>query len=480
VFLAGGFRLIVEVGGSSAALLGRRMMKMGTQRGVSAAAVLDAPEMGYSPEPAPAGALQRGRAADPAEPFGYRPEADEEEYRPRRGKLRPSFRSLLRSKGGRIVLASLGVIALVAVLVGLAAVRTYLLRDPRFFISGSEDIQTSGNVHLSRAQVLGVFGSDLERNVFRVSLAERQADLERLPWVQHATVMRLLPNQLKVQIVERTPVAFARQGTSIGLVDASGVLLDMSEDVAADAKYSFPVLTGISAADPLSTRAARMALYLKFMKDLDGSGQNYSKTVSEADVTDPDDLKALISGAGGREVLVHFGDEKFLTRYNQFEKLLPTWLQQYPKLASADMRYQGQIVLEMQKGGETAAAASALSAAAKGADFSGADSVAAKNSTLVDPKPFLAVAKPIPVATKAVAAKKVAAKKVAPPTKAKPAVVKAKVAAPKKPAKPVAKKVAGKPGKVVAKPAVAHTPRGQSAANEKVFAALAAQRKAQK
>jgi cell division protein FtsQ len=173
-----------------------------------------------------------------------------------------------------------------------------------------------------------------------------------------------------------------------------------------------------------------MALYLKFMKELDSGGQGYSKTVSEADVTDPDDLKALIS-SGGHEVLVHFGDEKFLARYNSFEKLLPTWLQQYPKLASADMRYQGQIVLEMQKGSE---AVSPLGPAAVKAA-----------AALVDPKPFLAGPKPVvakPVALKA-------------PAKVKAKPVAKKAAVKKKPAKVVAKKVAAKPGKAKVKAAVA-------------------------
>ena len=62
--------------------------------------------------------------------------------------------------------------------------------------------------------------------------------------MDHATVMRLLPNKIRVQITERTPVAFVRQGTQIGLVDASGVLLDMPPEDAGDPHYSFPVLTG--------------------------------------------------------------------------------------------------------------------------------------------------------------------------------------------------------------------------------------------
>ena len=89
--------------------------------------------------------------------------------------------------------------------------------------------QIEGNHHLTRAQLLSVFGEDVEQNVLTVSLANRRAGLERLPWVEHATVMRLLPNKLRVSVVERKPVAFVRQGRHIGLVDAHGVLLDMGD-----------------------------------------------------------------------------------------------------------------------------------------------------------------------------------------------------------------------------------------------------------
>jgi len=139
-------------------------------------------------------------------------------------------------------------------------------------VGTASDIQVGGNEHLTRSQVLNVFGSDLERNIFKVPLTERRADLERLPWVAHATVMRLLPNRIRVSVVERTPVAFVREGTQIGLVDGEGVLLDMPQETAGDPHYSFPVLTGLSANDPASVRAARMEIYKKFMAELDSGG----------------------------------------------------------------------------------------------------------------------------------------------------------------------------------------------------------------
>jgi cell division protein FtsQ len=178
---------------------------------------------------------------------------------------------------------------------------------------------------------------------------ERRSDLERLPWVAHATVMRLLPNHLRIAVTERVPVAFVRQGTELGLVDANGVLLDMPAQSAGDPHYSFPVLTGLNAADPLSVRAARMAVYAKFMKDLDATGEKLTQSLSEVDVSNPEDVKAVVP-SGANDILVHFGDENFVDRFHEFKQHLPEWLTQYPKLASADMRYERQVVLEMAAG----------------------------------------------------------------------------------------------------------------------------------
>ena len=369
---------------------------MGAKRGTSAE-VLDAPRESFGPEtawwgrgPAPAGALHRAYS-------GVYPDdldtatGQEPAYVPRRGSLRGRFGTLRRSLAGRIVLAASLLAILCTAAVAAAWVRYSVLHDARFVLSTSDDIQVEGNAHLTRAQVLGVFAADLERNIFRMPLAERRADLERLPWVEHATVMRLLPDHVRVLITERTPVAFVRQGTQIGLVDASGVLLDMPQEDAGDPRYSFPVLTGIEAGDPISTRAARMAIYLEFMKALDGGGKKLTNSISEVDVSNPEDVKALVAN-DGTDILVHFGDADFLARYNEFEEHLPQWKQQYPRLASADMRYEGQIVLEMQPGatvptGDTSKAA--------GADATALKPVAKPATTAVSQPPVKQVAKAV-------------------------------------------------------------------------------------
>ncbi len=302
------------------------------------------------PSPAPAGALHRGVAAAESTP-----EAEPESYIPQRGSYGMRLHGgMPRGVAGRVVLGSAVLAVLAALALTVAGIRQFLLHDPRFLITSSSEIAIEGNQHISRSDVLAVFGSDLERNIFKVPLAERRADLERLPWVANATVMRLLPNRIRVQLVERTPVAFTRQGTRIGLVDASGVLLDMPPESAGDPHYSFPVLTGLTPADTPEVRAARMEVYRRFMAELASAGAAVTQSLSEVDVTNPEDVKSLVT-SDGADILVHFGDEDFLHRYQELQRHLPEWRTQYPHLASADMRYERQVVLEMQPGTNAAA-----------------------------------------------------------------------------------------------------------------------------
>jgi cell division protein FtsQ len=382
------------------------------------AGVLDAPEQKRASEynaprrvsASPNRKLRRDRSEDFADdPY----EDDDVPMRTRSTGLRLRFRGLPTTKGGRIV-----AVCFVAVWLGMCValvlmVRSFLLHDERFVIQTASSIEFQGNAHVTRAQMLSVFGEDIERNIFNIPLAQRRAELESLPWVAHATVMRLLPNRMRVSVIERTPVAFVRQGNHIGLVDGSGVLLDMPLAAKSDEHYSFPVVTGISANDPLSTRAARMKIYNRFTSELDGSGEKISEGLSEVDLSNPEDVKALIPDHS-MDILVHFGDTDFLDRYRRFEAHLPEWRTVYPKLSSVDMRYERQVVLEMQPGSGVPVAGSgdAAKASSGDADSSAKKAVAAAAVSAVKPavsKAHPVVAKHVPVATSGAAKDKAAA-----------------------------------------------------------------------
>ena len=254
------------------------------------------------------------------------------------------------------MLLGAGVLAvLCAFAVAAMGVRNFLERDARFRIAGTTNIQATGLAEVNRAEMLPVFGEDIGRNIFFVPLNERRKQLEQIPWVERATVMRLLPDQIRVSVVERKPVAFVRQGSQIGLVDGNGVLLTMPAAMMSHHHYSFPVVAGIDGRDPIASRKSRMATYQRLLRELDANGQHLSDQLSEIDLTDPEDARVLMPEQG-TDILAHFGEDHFLERYQRYKAHIAEWRQQYPKLAEVDLRYDQQVVLQMSGGASIAPA----------------------------------------------------------------------------------------------------------------------------
>ncbi len=285
--------------------------------------------------PAPDGALDDARLLD----------LDAEQESPfLRGQKRVSVRrgTLPRKAATGLTwgVLALGVVVLCSAAV--AALYHYAECSWRFRIDSSDNIEITGLQNVTRSQIMEVMGGDIGRNIFFVPLAERKQSLEKIPWVESASVMRFVPNHLRIEIHERTPLGFARVGSKILLVDSVGTLMDLP--TAGKKKFSFPVILGMNPGEPPSTRAARMKIYNDLVSQLDAGGAHYSQDLSEVDLSDAEDVKVLPSDPQG-EVLVHLGSGNYLERYKVYVSHVREWRQQFDKLESVDLRYDRQIIV---------------------------------------------------------------------------------------------------------------------------------------
>ena len=251
----------------------------------------------------------------------------------RRGPFQKGTASRLR-----LGMALLGV----CVLAGSAAAIAfrYGMSSWRFRIESSDAIEVAGIKNVTRSQVLAVMGGDIGRNVFFIPLEERKRQLEKVPWVESATVARLLPNRLQIVVRERTPVAFAKVGNRIELIDANGVNMEMP----LGATFSFPVIVGNAESDPLSTRAARMKTYFQLVRALDSGGAGYSRDLDEVDLSDPEDTKVTVADQNG-SLLIHLGSTNYLERFTLYKAHIQEWRQQTRRLRAVDLRYERQVIL---------------------------------------------------------------------------------------------------------------------------------------
>ncbi len=254
----------------------------------------------------------------------------------------------------------------------------FLLTSPEMSLLHPEQVELAGNSNVSRASVLDIFRADRGRSVLRIPLEERRRQLESLPWIEQAVVRRALPHTIQVEIVERTPIAFLRDGTQMSLVDVHGVILDRP----VQGKFHFPVVTGMNAEMPADEREKRMQLFAGFMQQLGSARAGAADQVSEVDLSDAHDLRASLTGfqngtasaansvgstspesssgsASGSSsepsseswgdadapILVHFGDSDFEAKYQTLIDKMAQWRATAGRVESVDLRFNGEAVV---------------------------------------------------------------------------------------------------------------------------------------
>ena len=235
----------------------------------------------------------------------------------------------------------------------------YMLASPEMALIHSDQVQVTGNQFVPKGRVLEVFSADRNRSVLRIPLDERRRQLETIPWVEHATVRRALPNRVEVEITERTPIAFLREGSNLALVDVQGVILDRP----LKANFHFPVVTGIGADMPIEDRELRMQMFAGFSQQVEAARAGAMDQVCEVDLTEAKDLRATISGlqvvntsAGAAAasdawgnadapIVVHFGDSDFQSKYLTVLNDIGQWRAAAGRVESVDLRFNGEAVV---------------------------------------------------------------------------------------------------------------------------------------
>src|SRR5436190_1433743 len=146
----------------------------------------------------------------------------------------------------KIVLAA-GVCVGVFFSVRLGAKRLFF-ENPDYQLS-QIDVQTDGT--LQRDQILKTADLHEGENIFMVNLGQVQERLQQLPQVDEVQVIRKLPGEIDIRLVERKPIAWITSDKQISdpfasevafLVDARGVL--MKEKKLLPEYLGLPLITG--------------------------------------------------------------------------------------------------------------------------------------------------------------------------------------------------------------------------------------------
>jgi cell division protein FtsQ len=237
----------------------------------------------------------------------------------------------------------------------------FLLTARQTALIHPEQVSLAGNHYVSRAEVLEIFAADRGKSVLQIPLDERRRQIEAIPWVEHASLRRIMPNRIDAEIIERTPIAFLREGSDLGMVDVHGVMLERP----LEGDFHFPVVTGLTEQMEPQNREKRMQMFAGFLQEIERVHPGASDRVSEVDLTDAHDIAATLTGLqsgaptdttaaaaaspaisdGDAPVVVRFGDGDFGNKYETLIEDIGQWGATVGRVESIDLRYSREAVV---------------------------------------------------------------------------------------------------------------------------------------
>lgn len=177
-------------------------------------------------------------------------------------------------RGGQLAVGGLLVAA--AIWLGEQAVR-YAHQADAFAI---REIVIDGNHQLEAIDVRRAARLQIGSNIFEVSAKNTRNHLLQHPWIEEAKVVRKLPGRVRIEIVERKPVALVALD-QLYLVSEEGAVF---KRLGVDDPVDLPVITGIASErfyDDFEYRKAILLRSMALLQDYEGAGLAKRERVSE-------------------------------------------------------------------------------------------------------------------------------------------------------------------------------------------------------
>jgi len=255
----------------------------------------------------------------------------------RRTDVRPARRRRVLQRVwqvGRVLVVVLG-------LAGLGAFASTRVVGARML--AVDDVTVRGNHRLTLAEIDALIGDVRGESLLLVDLGRFRAKLLDSRWVADVTVRRVFPSVVDVRIVEREPVAVARLGQLLYLIDETGLIIDEYGPQYKD--FDLPIVDGLAApktVDGPPIDPDRAQLTTQFLRAL-APRPELLRALSQVDVSTVGNVVVLL---GDDPTYLHLGDQMFLERIQTYLELTPALADREKPIDYVDLRFGNRVFLK--------------------------------------------------------------------------------------------------------------------------------------
>jgi len=255
------------------------------------------------------------------------------------------------------VLRTLGRLGALLLLVCFVfAIFAYAYTSDKFDLS---EVTFHGCKEVDSKHLEEIIRRDFPENILRIDLPQLKDRLETETWVEHVEIRRVLPSNLIVSVQERIPSVILEMQNELMIADQDGTIL--SHYAPRFGKLDVPVFKGVLGENAEGYRlhqeenAARIRQALVMLSELESGSPEYTKRISEVDISDRKNLKIILVDDTAE---VYLGGENYLERFTAFirnQDKYENLKNQYEEFASIDLRFEDQIIYRPRRAenGET-------------------------------------------------------------------------------------------------------------------------------
>lgn len=258
----------------------------------------------------------------------------------RRPDVRPGRNKRFSQRIWRYAAMGLGL----TVLVVLGALASTSVVNARLL--AVDDVAVQGNRRLSIGEINKLIGGVRGQSLLLVDLQQFRARLLESRWVASVTVRRILPSTIDVRIVERDPVAVARLGQQLYLVDEGGVIIDAYGPQYSD--FDLPIVDGMGTTATGSQPAidpVRAHLASRFLSAL-ATRPELRQSVSQVDVSRDENVAVLLNDDS---TLLYLGNDQFMERLRTYLEIRPTLVERLHDVDYVDLRFGQRVIVKERK-----------------------------------------------------------------------------------------------------------------------------------